>query len=802
MKPENYQKFKSVSWFTESIISSFTLFVLTFCGLALEVSLTRLYSVIFLQGYVYLLISLSVAGLGFGAVWVYYLNEKSLQLFFQLLSLFPLLTFGLIVGVNHFATQFLFSLVPTVLLFVYIGASTTYLFQRTSLPVTLLYFFDLCGAALGAISSFYLLNAFGAVKAIILLLVLTSIASGLIVYLFFRTQKYWSVIYLLLVVISITLFCLDLTHVVSPQHNRLKDMSTVLADKQKKPRIAETRWTAFGRSDLVETDNPLLKTLYIDGAAGTKMVRFENGNLDPALGRALSYDYIGGIPLLPIPRQQRESAVVIGSGGGIDVVALLAADYKKITAVEINPDFIDIVKRYSAYNGSIYNNHPKVAVFNQEGRTFIRSANRQFDLIHMSLPIIKSARNIGSYALTENHLFTYEAINEYWEALNPNGYLIVVAHYTGEVYRLVANIIKAFQSNGISAQTAMEHIVLIGRDSAPALILRKKAFTEKDAEVYYGMIRTLRQEGSSNYIPYVDQHIIQYHDWETDQVKSKPMINELLYGLSRGTIDLETFIDRHPENVSWISDDSPFFYQMKKKLPVEIMTAFFISLLIAILLALFFRNISTSRTKISKKYFYYFCIIGSAFMMVEIAMIQKFVLFWGHQTLALAYLLALILLSTGIGSYVSGIIRMSDAKLKSSLVLIILLAGISFTLSGHLLNSYATASNAVKITLSTVLIFPVFFMMGFPFPTLLACIKQQPEGTRLFPWMIGINSISTMMGGCLAIMIAMLWGYSYVLFSGMLLYGSMIPILLLREYRSKLRTHYDFKNASSSTVPN
>jgi len=189
-------------------------------------------------------------------------------------------------------------------------------------------------------------------------------------------------------------------------------------------------------------------------------------------------------------------------------------------------------------------------------------------------------------------------------------------------------------------------------------------------------------------------------------------------------------------------------------------------------------------------------------MMVEIAMIQKFVLFWGHQTVALACLLSLILLSTGIGSYVSGIIRMSDAKLKSSLVLIILLTGISFTLSGHLLNTHATASTAVKITLSAILIFPVFFMMGFPFPTLLARIKQQPGGTGLFPWMIGINSVAAMMGGCLAIAIAMLWGYSYVLFSGMLLYGSMIPPLVLSGYRSKLSTHCDLNNATSSYVPN
>lgn len=802
MKHENYENSTSAFWLAKDFMPAFSLFVLTFCGLALEVSLTRLYSVIFLQGYVYLVISLSVAGLGFGALWVYYLNEKSLQLIFQLLSFFPLLTFILIVGVNHFAIPFVFSLLPTALLFVYIGLSTTYLFQKTSLSISLLYFIDLCGAASGAISSFYLLNAFGAVKAIVLFLVLMSLSIGLIVHLFFRKQKYWVAIYLFMLVISTSLLCIDLNHVVSPRHNRLKDMSTVLEDKQRKSRIAETRWTAFGRSDLVETGNPLFKMLYIDGAAGTKMVRTEKGNVDPAFKRALTYDYIGGIPLLPIPDAERESAVVIGSGGGIDVVALLTAKYKKITAVEINPDFIEIVKKHSDYNGGIYNNHPKVLLVNQEGRTFIRSAGRRFDLIHMSLPIIKSARNIGSYALTENHLFTYEAFNEYWEALNPNGYLIVVAHYTGEAYRLVANIIKALKSKGISSQAAMKHVVLIGRDSAPALVLRKKAFTAEDAEIYYGMIRTLGQEGSSNYIPYVDQHIIQYNDWETGQVKSKPMINELLYELSRGAIDLERYVALHPENVSWISDDSPFFYQMKKKLPKEIMVVFLITLLILLLFTFFFRTRSAPKKKLSSNYFIFFGIIGSGFMLIEIAVIQKFVLFWGHQTLALSYLLSLILLSTGIGSYVSGIVRMSETKLKSSLLLIIVFIGIFFFLSDHVLDTYALASNAVKTTLSAVLIFPLFFMMGFPFPTLLANIKQKPMGIQLFPWMIGINSISTMMGGCIAIMIAMLWGYSHVFLTGMLLYSSMISFIYLFEYSSKMNMGSGLKNANSNIVPN
>jgi hypothetical protein len=280
------------------------------------------------------------------------------------------------------------------------------------------------------------------------------------------------------------------------------------------------------------------------------------------------------------------------------------------------------------------------------------------------------------------------------------------------------------------------------------------------------------------------------------------MINELLYGLSRGAVDLETFIDLHPENVSWIADDSPFFYQMKRKLPEEIKVVFLITLLLLIFLTFFFRNSSAAETKVSKEYFLHFCIVGSAFMMVEIAVIQKFVLFWGHQTLALAYLLSLILLSTGIGSYVSGVLKMSDTMLKSSLLLIIVFIGIFFYFSDHVVNTYAVASNVVKTTLSAILIFPVFFIMGFPFPTLLARIKQKPMGIRLFPWMIGINSISTMMGGCIAIMIAMLWGYSYVLFTGMLLYGSMISLFYLSKYSSKVRMDCDLKSASSETVAN
>jgi len=122
----------------------------------------------------------------------------------------------------------------------------------------------------------------------------------------------------------------------------------------------------------VETGNQSYKSLYIDGAAGTRMLRMENGMLDQKQYFDLRYNFVAGIALNTLPNDQKKDALVIGSGGGIDVVALLVNDFQRIKAVEINPDFIELVKKYGAYNGNLYNGHPRVQVINKEGRSYIR----------------------------------------------------------------------------------------------------------------------------------------------------------------------------------------------------------------------------------------------------------------------------------------------------------------------------------------------------------------------------------------------------------------------------------------------
>ncbi len=761
------------------MISASSLFFLTAGSLALEVCLTRLFSVLFLHAYAYLIISLSMAGLGFGAVLVYFLGENRKRRYFDLLAFLPLATFGALLLFNAWRAHITLIFLPTLFLFAYIGSATTHLFQTSRFSMPRLYAIDLCGAAAGALASYFLLNWLGGVNAIVLLLVVVTISLALLNLTSFPNTSGLMKIKLAVALVAVLFLLFDLNTLAVPRYDRFKNMSTVLADKDKHARIVETRWTAFGRSDLVETDNPLMKTLYIDGAAGTKMVRMKNGELEPSLKKALKYQYVAGICLLPIPPKQRKNALVIGSGGGIDVVTLLASDYQNITAVEINPDFISIVKEYGDYNGGIYNGHPAVNLVNQEGRSFIRKAAKRYDLISMSLPIIKSARNIGSYALTENHLFTYEAFSEYWHALDDNGYLIVVAHYPTEAYRLAANIVKAFDAKGVEPVEAMKHMVLVGRDSAPLLILRKKQFTAKDGETYYGMIRAMGLEGEVNFVPYVDQQRIEFVNRDTGNRISKNFNNELLFALSRGQISLDEYIARHGENISWISDDSPFFYQMKSVLPWEILFVFMAAGMISVIFTVVFLREKTHNSEQNRGFFACFAVIGFAFIQIEIAAIQKFILFWGHKTLALSFLLALILISMGLGSLLSGYIKSDRRKLMAPLFMIPILVLSFHWMSGPILKNFETFPALAKAMVTGGLTCPVFFMMGFPFPVFLGRARKC-LGTEIFPWLIGINSITTLLGGVAAILTAILFGYRYVLMTGALCYAFLLLTVMFR----------------------
>jgi predicted membrane-bound spermidine synthase len=714
--------------------------------------------------------------------------------YFKWLVVLPLFTFLIILLSNYFNVSVLLSLFFTLIIFMYIGSGTTFLFKKTGVPIPLLYFIDLSGAALGSIMSILLLNSFGAVRSLFILIILLSASVWMLYGFFFQRNFRITILWIATTVLAVSLFFIDTNRLVLPSHNLQKDMIASLHKKESTARIIESRWSSFGRSDLVETDNDSFKTLYIDGAAGTKMLKLDSETIDENLKFYLKYDYIAGIPLNTLPKSRKEDALVIGSGGGIDVVALLANDFKKVTAVEINPDFIDIVRQYGDYNGNIYNNHPRVDVINMEGRSFLRNSKKKFDVILISLPLIKSARNYGSFALTENYLFTYDAFKEYRESLKNEGYLVIVTHNSTETYRIVTNAIKSFTVNGTTVQEAMNHMIVVGKDTMPAFVLKNTPFTPEETDKFHKNIIELKKLGRTIFIPNTEQHTMVVN-WPEGKEVFENMLDRALYVLSTGKIDLDSFIGYHPSNISYISDNSPFFYNFSRSLPPEISWVFIISLFILLsFIPLYRRGIKNRSSEQRGGYMLSFGVLGFSFIVIEISILQKFLFFWGQNSLALAIVLSGFLFSAGIGSLVSNIVRKSRTMLRISLISIPIISILFYYAGGDLLMSLEGSLPVFKTLLSFLIIFPLFFSMGIPYPTLLKSVRDAGMAD-LFPWFIGMNSLTTLLGGAIAVIVAMFFGFHYLILAG----GALYTVLLLKS-PSTLRLNSEIQADSRQVV--
>ena len=744
-----------------------SLFALTAAGLALEVSLTRLFSFLFVQSYVYLVVSLSVSGIGLGAVIMYYVPTGKRVATLQLLVAVPPALLALLFVVSSTASSVAVALIVTAGIFAALGATQVHVFRSSGIAVSRLYAADLLGAATGSVLAFFVLNAAGAVNAVIAVVALLAVAmSGALAA--FATPRRAAVSALAVLSAAVVGLLLPIDGTLMPAATWNKEMTAMLSEEQTEAEITETRWSAFGRVDMVESNNPLFRTMFIDGGAGTKMVRMQNGQVSQDVARTLLLQYMGGVPLLVKERGARGDAAVIGSGGGIDVVTLLVAGFDHIDAVEINPDFVEIVRDEAEYTGGIYRNHERVDVHVTEGRSFLRNTDSQYDVILMGLPIIKSARNFGNHALTENYLFTHEAFSEYRRALADGGMLIAIAHYRNELLRLVSNAVRSFEADGLTPAEAVERIVTVGDPQNPTLVLKDEPFTAAERRDFATILRSIPTSPDLSFVPGLEPAA-------ADLLR----VNAGLRELAGGQTALARFVERADEDISAISDNSPFFYQLEPGLPREMtIVASVVAALVLALTILFATHLhgtpdeARSRQEAGLR-FTAFGVIGIGYMTVEIAVLQKFIVFWQHETLALAVVLSVVLVASGLGSLASSRISPPRGLARAlALVFVLLVAALWFL--EPLLASFEFRGPATKVLVTVLVTTPVFFPLGMAFPVLLKSSR-----TERYPWMMGINSLMSLAGGVAAMIVALSIGYRAVMGIGILAYGLLLVLLIV-----------------------
>lgn len=552
-------------------------------------------------------------------------------------------------------------------------------------------------------------------------------------------------------------------------------------------------------ADADNATSPELASIIIDADAATPIYRWD-GSLSDVAWIQKYMDY------LPYEMIDANNTLVIGSGGGEDILVALAGGADNVTAIELNPLVVSAVERFEGQSGNIYSND-KVELLIDDGRRFISSTTEKYDVIVLKLVDSWAAQLAGGYALSENYLYTVEAFQQYFSHLDKdNGGMLVMTRWNFELPRLMPLIVDSLvKETGKSRESVAEHVMVV--EDRPGLYFGRS----EDNQKYYPVMVMVKST------PFVNAEVTMVKEKaEGNQAEITTLAAnyvttpfDKLFNNDNAVYN-EYFSTTVASNPTIPTDDSPFYFareQIPKQMIILLVTVMAISGLLSALLIYHARKTSVRFNSRSSFHVLFAIFIGLGFMVLEVTFIQKFLLLLGTPIMALTVILFSILLSSGIGSYVSGKI-FSKSPHKSALVSIPVLAGIIiiyFIYLQQIIESNITMELSYRIALTFGLLFPAGFLMGFQFPSLikmasLISIQYKNEAVLQYDnyrnnknnnttllW--GINIVASVIGTVLAVISAMIVGFNGNLLIGLCMYlGAGTCALLSFYYITNSRT--------------
>jgi predicted membrane-bound spermidine synthase len=763
----------------------FTLFLLSASVLCFEIVSTRITSVIFVNDYAFIILSLAILGLGSGGIYSYYrlkaVDHPSNRIYWLLLLWSAsLCVFIVSVIALSITTPFLFFFLLFLPFFIagLVYAQAYKIFSEQSFT---LYACDLSGAALGSVGSLGLLTFLGGPNSIIFIAMV--VCCGAVGLLRAQIKKIFLVCILFGLVLSMGLLLTNgkksLWGEVPIGYFPEKDLYYVYSDPSIRFRMLENRWSIYGRSDLVQySHQDMVRQLFIDGAAGTQLYRF-NGNLEHtnSILQELLLQHTNSIPFLCLQDHEKRSMLIIGPGGGKEVLIGLLGGVKKITGVEVNSDFIELVKEYKDFDGGIYSRFPNVNILNEEGRHFVKQSKEMYDLIVMALPSTEQMQNIELFAMSENFLLTKEALRDYMNILTPEGRMIFTVHNRWELLRLLTTTASVMNDMGIRGNEAQNYIAVFDAEYTPTVVIKKNVFTKEE---------TLRWKQTCDALP-----------------QKYPQVTYLPYGMKGSTQSaiysfltiacqsdesLQAYIARHPNDISPCKDDNPYFYKIHKGVPDEYL--WLLSAILCFNVLVVWLPVRLLRKKKNQDNYYellipliIFICIGIGFMVLEISLFQKFILYLGSPTVSLSILLSALLVGMGVGS-IGGRCIIGDnlrVRLLAVSMFTIMYGIILFLSSPYILSKCLVYSTFVRSIISFILILPLGVSLGIPFPTCIQMLRQK-KLERFIPWMYGVNGAMSVLGSVFAVILSMQFGFTPTFFIGLLFYATItIPLYFLSD---------------------
>ncbi len=489
-----------------------------------------------------------------------------------------------------------------------------------------------------------------------------------------------------------------------------------------------------------------------------------------------------------------ETALVVGAGGGTDLLQALYFDVQQVDALEINPQVIALVdKEFGEYSGHLYS-HETVTAHVAEVRDYLASANKKFSLIQLSLIDTGGMASSGMQALHESYLYTTEALQLYLENLAENGYLSITRWISlppRDTLKLFNTAVTALKGLGI--KNVSQHLAFIRNWQTGTILIRKTPFNQ----IELGRLREFNQSNAFDvvWMPGMDSSQANHYN----RLSSAVFHDAALAILS--DVQRPVFIESYKFNLEAATDNRPFFHHFFRwstfgellalrdqggmsliewgyliLLATLVISVVSSIVLILIPLLLYADKKQLPVARVSRvRVGYYFFAIGIAFLMIEIALMQKFILLLHHPIYSFSVTLAIFLLFAGIGSQVSGRL-LKRWKIKPVLLLSCLgigLIGFSYLwLLGPVFEMASTLAMPYKILLSAMLLGPLAFLMGMPFPTGLSLLAQHAQ--HYIPWAWGINGCASVISASLSTLLAIDMGFNAVIGIGLMLYLSVL----------------------------
>jgi hypothetical protein len=725
----------------------------------LEVVWTRILSAEFFYTFAFLVLSLAILGLGLGALAV-----RLFPLLRREGAVEPLLVLASLTGAGAPAAVLKLGLDFSALLknpwmggrlalallilglpFFFFGSALAGIFRRHGSEMPRLYFWDLAGAATGALLAVPAMNMAGVPAASALACIPAAIASVLAAG---RIRIVHIAAWGLLTALGV--------------------FSPALLDVPRKEvgPVILRHWDAMGLLKVHEL-GPEARNIQIDNAANSPVMNF-GGDLQGEQAKALSQEFL--FAFAPLFQGRGYTLCAIGAGGGSEVLQGLLEGAVEIHAVEVN----GAINRMMAdgfladYSGRIYKD-PRVKVVTEDARTYLRRNPGRFNLLASSSSNSFAALASGAFALSENYLFTTEAFRDYLRALKPGGYLVMEHQFY--VPRAVPEVLDALRAEGVAKPEAhlavfdlpgiRRKVLLLGRDPLPdsavdSVLGPLTPDREKMVKLLYAPGRALEENPVGRMVR---------EGWQKVQPAALT-------------------------NLRPCTDDRPFAAQMGRwknltaKRPDKLPPYEFFGFPLAVLLLLTILAVAGAVAlplmalpaflrgpKLGAVPWLYFFAIGVAFMAVEAVLVQQYTLLVGASAHTVAVILLALLLASGLGSRAS-------SQVSSWVPFVGILAWLALDIAFFpaAVSLLGALPFGLRLLAAGILVAPLGFFMGMPFPKAAVRVGETVD------WGFAVTGVASVLGSAGALLLAIGYGFRAALAAAAGFY--LLAFLLLAARRA------------------